>query len=418
MSGRAARAYLDHASTSLLRPEALEAMLPWLSAADPGRVHTEGRMARAALEDARQQVAELVGTRSRQVVFTSGATEAINAAVHGALARAGGVVRHLGDGGGGGTAVVGGSGGASGVVVGPAVEHSAVREASAIRAAAVTWTPVDRCGRADVDALLGAIGRDTVLVHCQLANHEVGTLQPVAEVVAACRDRGVLVHVDAATAVGHVPIDFDELGADLMSVCAHKLGGPRGAGALLVRRGLRVPPMLVGGSQERDRRAGLEDVAAMVGFGAAATALLAAPAGGSPGEADGTGSGSVLDAEASRAVRQVERLRVEALAIPGVEAYGDPDPGGRVPHILCLGIDGVEAEAVLLGLDQAGVAAHSGSACSSEALEPSPVLEAMGVPAERSLRLSVGWSTTDADIDLASAALPQVVSRLRGLRGG
>jgi cysteine desulfurase len=363
----------------------MEAMLPWLSAADPGRVHAEGRMARVALEDARDQVAELFGTRSRQVVFTSGATESINAAVHGALARAAT-----------GLAAAGGP-----VVVGPAVEHSAVRDASTARAASVLGTPVDSTGRADVDALLAAIGPATALVHCQWANHEVGTLQPVAEVVSACRERGVLVHVDAASAAGHVPIDFDALGADLLSLCAHKLGGPRGAGAMLVRRGLRVPPMVVGGAQERDRRGGLEDVPALVGFGAAAQELC---------------SGVGLGAEAVRAAAQVDRLRAAALAISGVTAFGPLAAAGRVPHILCLGVEGVEAEAVLLGLDQAGVAAHSGSACSSEALEPSPVLEAMGVPAERSLRLSVGWSTTDEDIGRACSALPAVIGRLRSLR--
>ena len=379
------RAYLDHASTSPLRPAARDAMLPWLSAADPGRVHTEGRMARVALEDARERVAALLGTRPRQVVFTSGATESVNAAVHGALARV----------------AAGAPGLPPGAVAGPAVEHSAVREASAIRAGRVVWTPVDRSGRADVDSLVAAIGLDTALVHCQWANHEVGTLQPVAEVVSACRERGVLVHVDAAAAAGHVPVGFDQLGADLMSVSAHKLGGPRGAGAMLVRRGLRVPPMLVGGAQERDRRGGVEDVPALVGFGAAADELAS----------------GALAAEAERAAAQVGRLRAAASAIAGVEPYGPVRPGGGVPHILCLGIEGVEAEAVLLALDQDGVAAHSGSACSSEALEPSPELEAMGVPAERSLRLSVGWSTTDADIDRAVAALPAVLGRLRALRG-
>ena len=217
-------------------------------------------------------------------------------------------------------------------------------------------------------------------------------------------------------------------GADLLSVCAHKLGGPRGAGALLVRRGLRVPPLLVGGAQERDRRGGLEDVPALVGFGAAARELTGASnARPVPGASDAHGvlgaagaaapAGSVLEAEAERAAAQTDRLRAGALAIPGVSAFGPTEGRRRVPHILCLGIDGVEAEAVLLGLDQAGVAAHSGSACSSETLEPSPVLEAMGVVAERSLRLSVGWSTTDADIDRALDALPAVIGRLRGLRG-
>ncbi len=193
---------------------------------------------------------------------------------------------------------------------------------------------------------------------------------------------------------------FDELGADLLSVSAHKLGGPKGAGALLVRRGVRLPPFLVGGEQERARRSGLEDVPAWVGFGAAAEEL----------------AGGGRAAEAEVAARQTARLRDAALAISGVRAFGPAAPGDRLPHLLCLGVDGVEAEAVLLGLDQAGIAVHSGSACSSESLEPSPVLAAMGVDADHSLRLSVGWSTTDDDIERAAAALPGVIDRLRALR--
>jgi cysteine desulfurase len=239
---------------------------------------------------------------------------------------------------------------------------------------------------------------ETALVHVQWGNHEVGTLEPVAEVVAGCRERGVLVHVDAAQAVGHVAVDFGALGADLLSVSAHKLGGPQGVGALLVRRGLRLRPLLMGGEQERARRGGMENLAAAVGFGAAADVL-------SPG---------VVDEEAGRARHQTERVLELARGLDGVAAYGDPD--GRLPHLVCLGVDGVEAEAVLLGLDQAGVAVHSGSACSSESLEPSPVLAAMGVDAERSLRVSVGWSTTDADIEAFCDALPGVIERLRALR--
>jgi cysteine desulfurase len=363
------RHYLDHASTSPTRPEAVEAMLPWLSfAADPGRVHTEGRLSRAAVETAREQVAGLLGARPREVIFTSGATEAIVAAVWGATGRGGHVVV-------------------------PAVEHSAVREASRAFAGEVTEVGVDGLGRVDPGEVLAAVRpAETALVHVQWANHEVGTLQPVAEVVAGCRERGVLVHVDAAAAAGHVDIDFAGLGADLLSVSAHKLGGPQGVGALLVKRGLRLRPLLVGGEQERSRRAGMENVAGIVGFGAAASAAI--------------------DGERERA--QTDALLAVACAVDGVVAYGDVDR--RVPHIGCVGVAGVEAEAVLLGLDQAGIAAHSGSACSSEALEPSPVLAAMGVEAERSLRLSVGWSTTDDDVAAFAAAFPAVVGRLRSLR--
>jgi cysteine desulfurase len=363
-----ARHYLDHASTSPARPEVIEAMLPWLSfAADPGRVHTDGRQSRGAVEQAREQVAALLGARPREVVFTSGATESIVAAVWGATERR----RHI---------------------VVPAVEHSAVRDASAAFGDA-TAVGVDRVGRVDVDEVLDAIRPgETALVHIQWANHEVGTLQPVAEVVAGCREHGVLVHVDAACAAGHVPVDFGAVGADLLSVSGHKLGGPQGVGALLIRRGLRLRPLLVGGEQERSRRAGVENVAGIVGFGAAATVV---------GDCD-------------RARRQTEALIEAATAVEGVVTYGDVVH--RVAHIACLGVAGVEAEAVLLGLDQAGIAAHSGSACSSESLEPSPVLAAMGVEAERSLRVSVGWSTTDADVDAFRTAFPAVVSRLRALR--
>jgi cysteine desulfurase len=363
------RHYLDHASTSPTRPEAIEAMLPWFgAAADPGRVHTEGHAARVAVEVARQQVADLLGARSREVVFTSGATESIVTATWMATERG----EH---------------------VVLAAVEHSAVREASARHDTSVVG--VARLGRVDPDQLLAAVRPDTALLHLQWGNHEVGTLQPVAEVAAACRERGVLLHVDAAQAAGHVPIDFGALGADLLSVSAHKLGGPPGTGALLVRRGLRFRSLMVGGDQERARRAGYENVPAIVGFGAACAAID-------------------LEGEAARARGWTGDLATRRLG-PGVHLLGDPDPAGRLPHVLCLGMEGVEAEPVLLGLDQAGVAVHSGSSCSSESLEPSPVLEAMGVDASRSLRVSVGWSTTDDDVAAFVTALPPELERLLAL---
>ena len=240
-------------------------------------------------------------------------------------------------------------------------------------------------------------------MHCQWANHEVGTVQPVAEVVARCRAAGVPVHVDAAAACGHVPMHLDALGADLVSVSAHKLGGPPGAGALWIRSGLRIDPLLVGGQQERARRAGLENAFAIVGFGAAAAALSA-------------DDGAALGREATQSRHLVSGLLVGARSVDGVALVGDPDPAGRLPHIVCVGVAGVEAEPVVIGLDKAGVAVHSGSACSSESLEPSPVLEAMGVDASRSLRLSVGWSSTDDDVAAFAGAFPGVVGQLRALR--
>ncbi len=379
------RAYLDHASSSPLRPAALEAMLPYLrgNPADPGRVHSDGRVTRVAIEDARASVAALVGARPREVVFTATGTEAVNTAVWGAVAR--GASRA----------------GRPGHVVTTAVEHSAVLESCQRADVEVTVVGVNRHGQVDAAEVAAAVRPDTVLVAVQLANHEVGTLQgAVPDVVAAAREHGVLVHVDACAAVGHVPLDFGGLGADLCSITGHKLGGPKGAAALLIRRGLRVPPFVVGGAQERARRAGIEDVPAIVGFGAAATLL----------------SGDQLAVEAATARAQTDDLVAAACAVDGVAQLGDPVD--RLPHLVCLTVGGVEAEPVLLALDQRGVAVHSGSSCSSEALEPSPVLAAMGVDAERSLRPSVGWSTTDADVAAFSDAFPEVVGKLRALRGG
>ena len=355
-------------------------MTRWLarSHGDPSRIYAEGMATRVAIEEARERVAHCFGARSREVVFTSGASESIASATWGAAPR-------------GRT-----------IVLSP-VEHSAVRESSEAfidhGGGRLREVQVDGAGAVDVDGLRAAIDDDTALVHLQWGNHEVGTVQPVESAVALCRERGVLIHVDAAQANGHLHIDFRALGADLMSLSAHKFGGPPGAGALLVRRGLRLRPLIVGGDQERARRAGLENVPAVVGFAAACDAL-----------ADGA-----LDDEIGRARSQTRQVLTAATTLAGVEAYGDVE--NRLPHLVCLGIEGVEPQAVLLGLDQAGIAAHSGSACSSEALEPSPVLEAMGVDAHRSLRVSVGWNTTDDDIDAFTAALPRVIEGLRALAG-
>jgi cysteine desulfurase len=367
----AVRAYLDHASTSPLRDAAAVAMRPFLESSfgDPGRLHAEGRVTRVALETAREQVGAFFGARPREVVFTSSGTEAVNTAISGALLRA------------------------PGHVVTTAVEHSCVRDEIGRLAPDVTVVGVDRFGRFDAAEVVGAVRADTTLVSVQLANHEVGTVQPGADVCSALREQKPLVHVDACAAAGHTVVDFAALGADLCSVTAHKFGGPLGAAALFVRRGLRVPPLLVGGAQERARRGGIENVPAWVGFGAACAAVDV-----------------VAEADAQRAL--VERATAVLEFVVDVERFGD----GSLPNVLCLGVGGVEAEPILLALDQHGVAVHSGSACSSETLEPSPVLEAMGVVADRSLRLSVGWSSTTADVDRFVQVFPGIVERLRGLR--
>ncbi len=379
------RAYLDHASTTPPRPEALAALTRWASlpTADPGRLHEEGRTVRDALEEARQQVAALVGTSPRQVVFTSGGTEAINAAVWGATRRSPGAPVLYAD-----------------------VEHSAVRETST-RFAPTEVIPVDASAHIDTTALETRLRSTTLqrpaLVHCQWANHEVGTLQPVRDIVALCRSADVTVHVDAAAACGHVPVDLNELGADLVSLSAHKLGGLPGAGALVIRRGSRFEPLLVGGEQERGRRAGLEALPALLAFGAAAHAL------------DANGQW-LLHQEAQRARTQTAALSTLATSVQGVDVVGPSSDDERLPYLVCLGVQGVEAEPVLIGLDRVGIAVHSGSACSSESIEPSPVLEAMGVDSNHSLRVSVGWSTDDEDIEAFGSAFVEVVAALRALR--
>jgi cysteine desulfurase len=375
------RAYLDHASTTPLRPEARRAMVSWLErtdVGDPSRLHTEGMTARVAVEEARERVAAALGARPREVIFTSGATESIAMACFGAAEARG---RHS--------------------VLAP-IEHSAVRDWA--ERGDVSLVPVSRRGRIDPEAVGAAVsssidaGRSVGVVHCQWGNHEVGTLQPVADVIAAVDGRS-LVHVDGAAAAGHVPVAFADSGIDLLSVSGHKFGGPAGVGALLVRRGLRVPPLLVGGDQERARRAGMENVAGIAGFAAGLEAATAS-----------------LDAEGAAARRLTDRVIAWAIEAVEIEVLGDPVD--RLPHLVCLGLAGVEPQPVLLGLDAAGVSVHSGSSCSSESIEPSPVLAAMGVDAERSLRISVGWSSTDDDIDRLLDALPRVLGDLRSLRRG
>lgn len=382
------RIYLDHASTSVLRPEAHRAMTDHLDSmaaghlGDPARVHVEGMASRAILEDARMRVASWLGVRPRQIVFTSGATESIATAHHGALARST-------------------SDGRDSVVL-TAVEHSSVSENSLLHNH--TIVPVDHSGRIVPQDLARAVDPATGIIHLQWANHESGVTQPVIETIDALvdharrGDQGPLVHVDAAQAGTAAP-DAVASGADLVSISGHKLGAPPGVGVLVIRRNLRIPPLLAGGDQERARRAGMENVAAVVGMAAVADHLA---------------QHGVAESERIRSL--TERIIHWTDGADGVELLGDRRH--RVPHLVCLQLQGVEPQPVLLRLDQMGIAVHSGSSCSSEAFEPSPVLAAMGVDAQRSLRISVGWSTTDSDVDTALSALDTALGELRALAAG
>ncbi len=388
------RHYLDHASASPLRPTAFEAMLPYLRDhyADPGRLHAEGLTTRVALEVAREQVADLLGARPREIVFTSGGTEAANTAVFGAVSRALDQFPER-----------------SPHIVASAIEHSCVGDSIARevaqRSGSISIVGCDAEGLISPEEIASAIRTETSLIAIQMANHEVGSVQPVDEAVrvirAAAKECGAtpLILCDAASAVGHIPVDLAALDVDLAIISAHKFGGPKGAGAMFVRRGLRIPPLMLGGAQERARRAGLEDVAAMVGFGAAAQEVAT----------------NLADESAANSA-QTELIAKYCSEIEGVTRVGPLDPTKRLPHVLCVTIRDVEAEPVLLALDARGIAVHSGSACSSEVLEPSPVLLAMGAEADRSLRVSVGWSTTLADAEAFGPALEAVLSDLRQLR--
>ena len=370
-------AYLDHAATTPLRPEALDAMLPFLTErfGNPSGAHSVSRAARRAVDDARDVVAAGLGCEPGEVVFTGGGTEADNLALAGVAAAR------------------------PGRALCSAVEHHAVLHATA--ALGGTTVAVGPDGVVDLDALVAALAGEPVsVVSIMLANNEVGTVQRLAEVVALVRDLapGAAVHTDAVAAFPWLDVAALAAGADLVAVSAHKFGGPKGVGALAVRRATPLRPILHGGGQERDRRSGTHNVAGIVAMAAAMAATVADRA-----------------AEVDRVGALRDRLADGLLAaVPGAVETGSR--AGRVAGNCHLRFPGVESEALLVLLDDAGVCAAAGSACASGALEPSHVLTAMGVPraeALGSLRLSLGATTTAADVDLALKVVPDAVARLR-----
>lgn len=370
--------YLDHAATTPLRPEARAAMLPWLggSFGNPSGAHRVARAARQAVDEARDAVAELVGCRPGEVVFTGGGTEADNLAVRGLHAAR------------------------PGPVLCSAVEHEAVL--GPVTHLGGRTVPVDAAGVVDLDALDRLLTPDTTLVSVMVANNEVGTVQPVDEVARVVRRRapGAAVHADAVQAAAWLALPERLAGTDLVSLSAHKVGGPQGVGALVARAGTPLRPVTLGGGQERELRSGTHNVAGIVGFAAALRAVLAG-----------------RDEMAARVAAHRDRLADGLLAaLPGTSETG-ADRGRRLPGALHLCVPGVESEALLFLLDEAGVCASAASACASGAQQASHVLAAMGVPADRAagaLRLSLGWTTTGADVDEALRVVPAAVSRLRG----
>jgi cysteine desulfurase len=375
--------YLDHAATTPLRGEALEAMLPYLTEqfGNPSSPHSFGRRARAALDDAHERIAAGLGAAPREIILTSGGTEALNLALKGA-AWAGKGRGHR--------------------IVTSAVEHHAVGHALRHLESfgfEIVELPVDRYGRVDPDAIDAAITDRTILVAVQLANNEVGTMQPIAALAERVHaHKGVLFAVDAIAGAPYMPIDVETLGADLLAIAAHKFEGPKGAGALYLRRGTHIVSQQHGGTQERYRRAGTEDVAAAVGM-AVAFGLL----------------GQERESTVRRLRKQRERLQRAALAVDGVELTGHPKD--RLPGLLSIVARETDAASVVMALDLEGVAASVGSACTTGSTEPSHVLTAMGYPddeARGALRLSLGRTTTDADVDAAAEIVPRVLTAQRG----
>jgi cysteine desulfurase len=377
----ARRVYLDNAATTPLDPRVVEAMLPYLSEGhgNPSSLHTAGRLARAAVDRARERVAELLGAQPEEVVFTASGTEAVNLALRGVLAEGG----HL---------------------VISAIEHPAVLETARAlerRGVAVSVLPCRPDGVIDPGDLAPLMRADTRLVSVMAANNVVGTLQPIAELARVARARGALFHADAVQAAGKIPLDVAAQGIDLLSLSAHKLHGPAGVGALVVRRGIELEPLVTGGGQERGRRSATENVAGIVGLGRAAAIARAEMA-----------------ADAARLVRLRERIVDEVLErIPNAYAVGDR--WRRLPGAVALGFAGQEGEAIrlMLALDEEGIAISSGSACSAHhAGEPSHVLLAMGfdpVRARGALRVTLGRFTSENDVERLLEVLPRAVAALR-----
>jgi cysteine desulfurase len=376
------RIYLDHNATTPIRPEVLSAILPYLTGeyGNASSIHAFGQNAREGVEQAREQVAALVGARAADIMFTSGGTESNNQAILGAVAAAPGKTKH---------------------VITSAIEHVAALDpckALAKQGVDTTILPVDRDGLVNPEDVRRAIRRDTVLITIMLANNETGTIEPIEEIAKIADEKGIVFHTDAVQAAGKIPVDVEKLGVDLLSISAHKFCGPKGAGALYIRKGTQIAPLIYGGHSERDRRPGTEDVAAIAGMGKAAELALA---------------GMKEESRRIRALRdRLERGLLDRVPHAWVNAVRAP----RVPNTANITFPFIEGESMVIALDLKGIACSTGAACSSGAVEPSHVLLALGLAPEdarATLRLSLGHQTTEDEIDFALETIPPVIERLR-----
>lgn len=378
------RIYLDHAATTATHPDVVEAMLPYFTDVfgNPSSIYACAQETKAAVEEARARVAGLIGARSSEIVFTSGGTEADNYALKG-VAYAN---EHKGN----------------HIITSP-IEHHAVIETCEFlskRGFTITYLPVDEYGLVDPQDVKKAITDKTIMVSVMHASNEIGTIEPVEEIGKIAREAGTCFHSDAVQTAGHIPVNVDELGVDLLSISGHKLYGPKGVGALYVRRGTRLFSLMHGGEQEKRRRAGTENVPGIVGLGKAVEL-----------------AGQEMTAEAERQKCLRDRL-IKGL-IDGIDHVRlNGHPVRRLPNNVNVSIDFVEGEAMLLNLDMEGICASTGSACSSSSLQPSHVLLALGLPPEQahcSLRFSLGRENSEQDVDRVLEALPAIVTRLRAM---
>jgi cysteine desulfurase len=378
------RIYLDHAATTPTHPEVVKAMLPYFTDAfgNPSSIYCYGQEAKGAIEEARTKVAELIGARSEEIVFTSGGTEADNFALKGAAY----ANEHKGN-----------------HIITTAIEHHAVLEVCKFlgkRGFKISYLPVDKHGLVAPDDVKKAITNKTILISVMHANNEVGTIEPVEEMGEIARDAGVYFHTDAVQAVRHIPVNVDKLKVDLLSISGHKFYGPKGVGALYVKKGTKLVSFMHGGEQEKRRRAGTENVPAIVGLGKAAEL-----------------AGQEMGKEAEQLARLRDKLIKGLLdKIDHIRLNGHPTR--RLPNNVNVSVDFVEGESLLLNLDLEGICASTGSACSSASLEPSHVLLALGLSPEQahgSLRFTFGRENTEADTERVLEVLPGIVAKLRSM---
>ena len=376
--------YADNAATTRIAPQVLDAMLPYLKEeyGNPSTLYNLGREAKIAIEKAREQVAQVIGAKAEEIFFTGSGTEADNMALKGVLyGPAGKGKKHL---------------------ITTKIEHHAIlHTAMALEKEGfqVTFLDVDKNGRVDLEELKQAITPDTALVSIMAANNEVGTIQPIEEIGKICREKGVLFHTDAVQAFGHMPLDVNKMNIDLLSLSAHKINGPKGSGALYIRRGLGLRPVIEGGGQERNRRSGTENVAGIVGLGQAAQLAM-----------------ETMEEESARLKALAKKLTDGVLQIPETILTGDPE--NRLPGACSFAISAIEGESLVLYLDMEGICTSTVSACSTGSLDPSHVLMAIGLSHEvshGSLRVTLGRFNTEEEVDYIIETLPKVVEKLRSM---